>query len=134
IYSEVATRDPQNVEAHAGAGFAFARQGKLERAEEEFKTAGSLGPAGARIASEGLADVALARDDLDGADRTVRRAGDDGYAHVVRGEIAARRGRLPEAEREFQIGSARQGRFAWQTAVAFNNLARVYRTQGNRER
>jgi peroxiredoxin len=67
LYSQVAKANPQSVEARAGLGFALVKEGKLERAEEEFKGLQNGGSAAAAAASEGLAEVKLRKGDLDGA-------------------------------------------------------------------
>jgi peroxiredoxin len=132
VFGDVAKTDPKNVSARAGQAFALAKEGKLERAEEEFKSLSSLGPEGARAASEGLAEVALRKGDLDRALQQVDKASpDSGYAHVIRGEVAAQRGELEKAKKEFETGSEKQFAFNWQKGVTFNNLARVSREAGD---
>jgi len=132
LYSQVAKADPKNVEARAGLGFALVKEGKLERAEEEFKGLQSAGPAATAAASEGLAEVKLRKGDLDGAISQVAKVPDGGYAHVIRGEVAARRGDLGEAANQFEAATTAKGTtLAWQKGVAFNNLANVSRQKGD---
>jgi peroxiredoxin len=133
LYGRVAEADPKNVAARAGLGFALAKEGKLERAEEEFKTLGAVGPEGATAAAEGLADVRLRKGDLDGALSQIAKVPpDSSYAHVIRGEVAARRGDLGTAAREFDgATAAKRTTLAWQKSVAFNNLANVSRQKGD---
>jgi len=132
IYSQVAKADPKNVDARAGLGFALAKEGKLERAEEEFKGLATAGPEAAAAASEGLAEVKLRKGDLDGAISQIAKVPDSSYAHVVRGEVAARRGDLGEAANQFEAATtAKKTTLAWQKGVAFNNLANVSRQKGD---
>ena len=132
IYSQVAKADPKNVEARAGLGFALAKEGKLERAEEEFKGLQSAGPEAATAASEGLAEVKLRKGDLDGAVSQIAKVPDSSYGHVIRGEVAARRGDLGEAANQFEAATtAKKTTLAWQKGVAFNNLANVSRQKGD---
>jgi tetratricopeptide (TPR) repeat protein len=129
LFDQVAKEDPKNAIARGGAAFTLVKQGKLERAEEEFKTLSALGPDGARVSAEGLAEVALRKGDLDAA--LARAPQDSGYGAVIRGEVAARRGELDEARKEFRTASARPFDFNWQKAVSFNNLARVTKDTGD---
>jgi peroxiredoxin/tetratricopeptide (TPR) repeat protein len=133
LYEQVSKEDPKNVGARAGLGFALAKEGKLERAEEEFKTLESSGPEGAGLASEGLAEVKLRKGDLDGALTQIARVPSDAsYGHVIRGEVAARRGNLGEAANQFEAATAaKRSTFAWQKGVAFNNLANVSGQKGD---
>ena len=133
IFADVAKSDPANVKARAGLGFALAKEGKLERAEEEFKSLEGSGADGAAAASEGLAEVQLRKGDLDGALMQITKVPHDtGYGHVIRGEVAARRGDLATARREFDDGAAAKSvTLAWQRGVAFNNLANVSRQKGD---
>jgi peroxiredoxin len=125
LYTEVAKEDPKSAEARAGAGFALVKQGKLERAEQEFKSATALGGKGAEMGNLGLAEVALRKGDLDGAVARAGKAGDSGYADVIRGEVALRKNQPDAAREAFQVASAKPADFDWQKATAFNNLARV---------
>src|SRR5262249_37443396 len=131
-YGDVVKSDPQNVTARAGLGFALAKEGKLERAEQEFKTLeGGAGEAKV-AASEGLADVKLRKGDLDGALAQIAKVPDSTYGHVIRGQVAARRGDLGQASKEFD--NAAEGKptmLAWQKGIAFNNLANVSREKGD---
>ncbi len=129
LYGAVAKSDPQNVEARAGLGFALVKTGKLERAEEEFKAIAAAGPAAATAAADGLAEVRLRRGDLEGALRSA--PADSAHGRVVRGEVAARRGQLDEAAREFQAGAGQRATLPWQNGVALNNLANISRTRGD---
>jgi tetratricopeptide (TPR) repeat protein/peroxiredoxin len=133
LYAQVAKNDPTSVPARAGLGFALARQGKLERAEQEFKSLESAGPDGATAASEGIAEVRLRQGDLDGALKQIAKVPpDSGFAHVVRGEVAARRGDLAEASHQFEAATAaKRTTLAWQQGVAFNNLANVSQQKGD---
>jgi peroxiredoxin len=131
LFGEVAAQDPKSAEAHAGAGFALAKQGKLERAEQEFKSASALGGKGAELGNVGLAQVALQKGDLDGAVARAGKAGDSGYADVIRGEVALRRNQPDAAREAFQVASAKPADFGWQKATAFNNLARVAGSRGD---
>ncbi len=133
LFTEVAAQDPKSAEAHAGAGFALARQGKLERAEQEFKSASALGGKGAEMGNLGLAEVALRKGDLDGAVARAGEAGDSGYADVIRGEVALRKNQPDAAREAFQVASAKPADFGWQKATAFNNLARVAGSRGEGE-
>jgi tetratricopeptide (TPR) repeat protein len=130
IFNEVSKIDPKNAEARAGSGFALAKQGKLERAEQEFTGIRELGPDGARMATLGEAEVALARGQLDTAEKKARSAGDAGYAGVIQGQIAWRRGQMDGARKQFEAAAAKASDFPWQSAVAFNDLARVSREDG----
>jgi peroxiredoxin len=125
LFTEVAAQDPKSAEARAGAGFALVKQGKLERAEQEFKSASALGGRGAEMGNLGLAEVALRKGDLDGAVARAGKAGDSGYADVIRGEVALRKNQPDAAREAFQVASAKPADFDWQKATAFNNLARV---------
>ncbi len=129
LYGAVAKSDPQNVEARAGLGFALAKTGKLERAEEEFKVISAAGPAAGTAAADGLAEVRLRRGDLDGALRSA--PADSAYGHIVRGEVAARRGQLDEAARVYRSGAGGRAALPWQNGVALNNLANISRTRGD---
>lgn len=133
LFSEVAKTDPTNVTARAGLGFALVKEGKLERAEEEFRTLEGTGTEGAAAASEGLAEVRLRKGDLDGALAQIAKVpADSSYGHVVRGEVAARRGDLDGAAREFDDATAaKRSTLAWQKGIAFNNLANVSRQKGD---
>jgi tetratricopeptide (TPR) repeat protein len=131
LFGEVASQDPKNAEAHAGAGFALARQGKLERAEEEFKSASAVGGKGAELGTVGLAEIALRKGDLDTAASRAAKAGGTGYADVIRGEVALRRNQPDAAREAFQVATTKPGDFAWQKATAYNNLARVTATRGD---
>lgn len=133
LFTTVAKTDPNNVTARAGLGFALAKEGKLERAEEEFHTLERAGADGAAAASEGLAEVRLRKGDLDGALAQIAKLpADSSYGHVVRGEVAARRGDLDRAAREFGDATvAKRSTLAWQKGVAFNNLANVSRQKGD---
>jgi tetratricopeptide (TPR) repeat protein len=73
----------------------------------------------------GLAEVALRKGDLDGAVARAGKAGDSGYADVIRGEVALRKNQPDAAREAFQVASAKPADFDWQKATAFNNLARV---------
>lgn len=135
VFGDVAKSDPKNLSARAGQAFALAKEGKLERAEDEFKSLGAIGPEGERMASEGLAEVKLRRGDLDGALEQVAKApASSGYSHVIRGEVATRRGDLEKAKKEFAAGGDKKFAFAWQKSVSFNNLARVSRETGDTNR
>ena len=133
LYGDVVKSDPKNVEARAGLGFALAKEGKLERAEEEFKSLEGAGADAKVAAAEGLADVKLKKGDLDGALAQIAKVpGDSTFGHVIKGQVAARRGDLDKATKEFD--TAAKGRptlLAWQKGVAFNNLANVSREKGN---
>jgi tetratricopeptide (TPR) repeat protein len=133
LYAQVAKEDPKNVKARAGLGFALAKEGKLERAEEEFTSLEGAGPEGAAAASEGLAEVKLRKGDLDGALTQIAKVPpDSSYGHVVRGEVAARRGNLGEAANQFEAATtAKRSTFPWQQGVAFNNLANVSGQKGD---
>jgi tetratricopeptide (TPR) repeat protein len=133
LYARVAKEDPKNVNARAGLGFALAKEGKLERAEEEFKSLEGVGPEGAAAASEGIAEVKLRKGDLDGALTQIAKVpADSSYGHVVRGEIAARRGNLGEAASQFEAATtAKRSTFSWQKGVAFNDLANVSGQKGD---
>jgi peroxiredoxin/Tfp pilus assembly protein PilF len=131
LYSQVAKANPQSVEARAGLGFALVKEGKLERAEEEFKGLQNGGSAAAAAASEGLAEVKLRKGDLEGAIAQVAKVPDSSYAHVVRGEVAARRGDVGEAANQFEAATtAKSATLSWQKGVAFNNLANISRQKG----
>jgi peroxiredoxin/Flp pilus assembly protein TadD len=133
LYGRITKADPKNVTARAGLGFALAKEGKLERAEEEFKTLGEVGPEGSAAAAEGLAEVRLRKGDLDGALTQISKVpADSSYAHVIRGDVATRRGDLAEATREFDgATTAKRTTLAWQKGIAFNNLANVSRQKGD---
>ncbi len=133
LFDKVAKADPANVTARAGLGFALAKEGKLERAEQEFKSLEGTGGDGASAAAEGLAEVKLRKGDLDGALAQIAKVpADSSYGHVVRGEVAARRGDLAAAAREFDgATTAKKTTLAWQRGVAFNNLANVSRQKGD---
>jgi tetratricopeptide (TPR) repeat protein len=136
LYAQVAKSDPANVPARAGLGFSLAKEGKLERAEQEFKSLESVGSEGAAAASEGIAEVRLRKGDLDGALKQIAKVPtDSGFAHVVRGEVAARRGDLAEASNQFEAATvAKTTTLTWQRGVAFNNLANVSRQTGDTAR
>ncbi len=133
LYAQVAKSEPANLPARAGLGFALAKEGKLERAEQEFKSLESAGPDAAVTASEGLAEVRLRKGDLDGALKQIAKVpADSGFAHVIRGEVAARRGDLTEASHQFEAATVAKGEtLAWQKGVAFNNLANVSQHKGD---
>ncbi len=133
LFTEVARADPKNVTARSGLGFALVKEGKLERAEEEFRTLEGTGAEGTAAASEGLAEVRLRKGDLDGALAQIAKVPpDSSYGHVVRGEVAARRGDLDGASREFAVATtAKRSTLAWQKGIAFNNLANVSRQRGD---
>lgn len=133
ISADVAAQDPKSPEAHALNGYVAAKQGKLERAEQEFKTTSALGPRGAELGNAGLAQVALQKGDLEGAVARAGKAGGSGYADVIRGEVALRRNQPDAAREAFQTASAKPADFGWQKATAFNNLARVAGSRGDGE-
>ncbi|MGH7897372.1 MAG: tetratricopeptide repeat protein, partial [Candidatus Binatia bacterium] len=56
---------------------------------------------------------------------------DSSYSHVVRGEVAARRGNLTEAAKQFETASSKPATLSWQNGVAFNNLANISRQKGD---
>ena len=130
IFNDVSKIDPKNVEARAGSGFALAKQGKLERAEQEFTSIRELGPQGARMATLGEAEVALAKGQLDTAEKKAKSVGDTAYAGVIQGQIAWRRGQMDGARKQFEEAAGKTSDFPWQSAVAFNDLARVSRDDG----
>ena len=132
LYGDVVKSDPKNVEARAGLGFALAKEGKLERAEEEFKSLEGAGGDAKVAAAEGLADVKLKKGDLDGALAQIAKVPDSSFGHVVKGQEAAKRGDLNQAAKEFDTATkGKPSLLAWQKGVAFNNLANVSREKGD---
>ncbi|MGH7856361.1 MAG: tetratricopeptide repeat protein [Candidatus Binatia bacterium] len=135
LYEDVAEKDPKNAEARAGQAFALLKEGKLERAEEAFEAVSGLGGSASGLAAEGIAEVRLRQGDLDGATNALAKASaDSGYADVIRGEIAVRRGKLDEAQKNLQSASQKQFAFDWQKGVTFNNMARISREAGDTDR
>jgi tetratricopeptide (TPR) repeat protein len=134
LFGEVASSDPKNADAKAGEAYALLKGGKLERAEEAFRAVSALGGDAAGVAAEGLAEVKLRQGDLDGAAAALAKAPTkSGYGNVIRGEIAARRGNLDDAQKELEAGANKQFAYDWQKGVTFNNLARISREKGNVE-
>jgi peroxiredoxin/Flp pilus assembly protein TadD len=133
VYADVVKSDPSNVTARTGLGFALAKEGKLERAEQEFKSLEGEGGDGKVAAAEGLAEVKFRKGDLDGAIAQIAKVPSDStYGHVIRGQVAARRGDLGQATREFDdAAQAKTTQLAWQKSVAFNNLANISRDKGD---
>jgi tetratricopeptide (TPR) repeat protein len=132
LFRKASATEPNNAAARAGEAFALLKEGKLERAEEAFRAVSALGPQGAAIAAEGLAEVKLRQGDLEGAAQAVAKAPpSSGYADALRGEIAARRGDLPAAKQALEVASAKPFVFGWQKGVALNNLARISRETGD---
>lgn len=131
FYADVLEEDSSNTTARAGRGYALAGQGKLDQAQNEFDTLAGASSDGARLSKTGLADVALQRGDLETAARNAEAAGDDAYAEVIRGRIAARRGKPDEAAQHFEAASGKKSEFEWQPAMALNDLARVTQERGD---
>lgn len=132
IYASVAEESPGEPMARAGRGYALIRDGKLERAEEEFRALGAAGTDGSSMAAEGLADLRLRQGDLEGAEKALAEASaESGYAAVIRSEIATRRGDPDQARKQLAAAEGKKFAFSWQEGMRFNNLARIEREAGN---
>ncbi len=128
VFSDALMADPNSVEARAGAAYAMLEKGNLAEAEKAFRALGKLEGTGGKVAAEGLAAVALRKGNLDEAEAQAKKAGaDSAPAAIVRGEIAARGGKLELAKASFEEAGQKQAQFGWQSAMALNNLALVTR-------
>ena len=134
---EVLTADIQEGESATQArtleGYALLRQGKVERARDAFQTVSELSADGARMGETGLAEVAFSQGDLDGAEQHARKAGSSPHADVILSRVARRKGKDAEARRLLDGATEKPGDFAWQEALALNELARVVETTPGKE-
>jgi len=115
-------------------GYALLEQGKLKEAQAVFDSeAKSSGPDQA-MALEGLASVALARNNLINAEDYAKQAlkADSGsaYAHVILGKIAYNRQNYDQAASNFQKATNATSGKDWQKKEAYEMLGKVHNRRG----
>ncbi len=115
-------------------GYALLDQNKLDKAEAVFNSeAKSKGPDQA-MALEGMAAVALARNNLIDAEDYVKQAlnidPNSAYAHVIQGKIAYNRQNYEKAANHFQTATQATSGEKWQKDEAYQMLGKVHNQRG----
>lgn len=122
-YAEAAAADPSSAPAHARLGQARLEAGQLDAAQAAFERARDAAPEHP-AGCEGLARVALARDDPQGAvallEPYLARHPERGYARHLLGTALRELGRLDEALPHLQAGAQASPAWpdAWRAEVA----------------
>ena len=111
LFAQVAAQDPKNAKrmrAPASRSPSKASSSVPSRNSRARARSAARAPNSATPVSR---EVALQKGDLDGAVARAGKAGDSGYADVIRGEVALRRNQPDAAREAFQVASAKPADF-----------------------
>ncbi len=134
---EVARQNPDDARARQVVGYAALKQGDTQAAEQTFDSlARETGEAGIS-GTVGLSAVYVARGENDKALRLAKEAQqrdpDNGYVHVLKGDVLYAQARTAEAEAEYHKAVEKPAA-PLQQAEACNKLGLLAAAQGQHER
>ncbi len=137
LSEEVEKKDPANVQARLVKGYASLKEGKVDDAEQTFKSLAKVSPKADILAKEGLSTLYAQKGDehkaLALAEEVEQKAPDRGFVHVVKGNALYRQNKPEEAAKEFNKAIAKKEMEPFQEAVAYNQLGRVLSNKGELE-
>ncbi|MFV1950394.1 MAG: tetratricopeptide repeat protein [Nitrospinota bacterium] len=137
IYKRAIKNNPEDIKARSGIGYSYIKEGRLDRAEEEFMKIAGADAKSRAIGKAGLAETYYKRGDYKKALTLLSEAEslDPNYAytHVIRGNIYISQGDEKRAKSEFEIATKKSSQFFWQRAIAYNNAGRLYSMEGRYE-
>ena len=134
VYAKVLKSDPENIAAKAGIANAYFKEGKLDRAKEEFTQIAQLSSKEAILGKEGLVRIYMKEGETDKAlslATKIKEANpESGLVHLINGNVLAMKGNTEQALAQY--AKATDGKMSedWQTAEAYNNAGRIYSNEG----
>ncbi len=138
IYKRAIKNNPEDIKARSGIGYSYIKEGRLDKAEEEFMKIGGVDKESKAIGKAGLAETYYKRGDYKKALTLLSEAEslDPNYAYtyVIRGNIYTSQGDVKRARAEFEIATKKSSQFFWQKAMAYNNAGRIYSMEGQYDR
>lgn len=123
-------KSKNNPKPRAILAYAALKQGRIDEAENGFRKLLDQPGEGPVLAKEGLAHVYLAKGDDNKAWKYAGEVAGRGSADAVRGDILYNQGKVDAALREYAKATKKKT-FAFQAAVPFNKLGRLYAKNGN---
>lgn len=134
ITNEVLKKDPKNTKAQIVKGYAALKTGKLNEAEKTFRSVAKKKDKDGLLGKEGLAAVYALKGDnkkaLTLASEVEKKAPQRSYAHVIKGDILYRQGKIRQAGVEFEKGAKAPSAEIFQKADALNKFGRFYASKG----
>jgi len=137
LVDEVTDKNPGNVKAKIIKGYAELKSGKPNKAEKIFSSVSKKPGTGKVLGTEGLAAVYAykgnAKKALILSDKVIKMDPKRAYPHVIKGNILYALGRKKKARRELETAVKSPKAEAFQEAIKFNQLGRLYASIGQYE-
>lgn len=134
ISEKVVKKNPKNVKAKTVQGYAELKEGKLDEAEKTFYNLSRKKGEAEVLGKEGLSIVYAKKGQSEKALKVARevekKAADRAHVHVVKGNLLYRQNKVKEAEGEYKKAIRKKGE-PYHSAVAYNQLGRIYAGRGN---
>jgi tetratricopeptide (TPR) repeat protein len=135
ISEEVVKKNPKNVKAKTVQGYAALKEGKLDEAEKTFYNLSTKKGEAEVLGKEGLSTVYAKKGQSEKALKVAReiekKAGDRAQVHVIKGNLLYSQDKVTEAEGEYNKAVRKKGSEPYPSAVAYNQLGRIYAGRGN---
>jgi len=135
ISEKVVKKNPKNVKAKTVQGYAALKEGRLDEAEKTFYNLSRKKGEAEILGKEGLSTVYAKKGQSEKALKVAReiekKAADRAHTHVVKGNLLYRQNKVKEAEGEYKKAIRKKGSEPYQSAVAYNQLGRIYAGRGN---
>jgi len=135
LFQTALKSNPKNTAAKSGLGYAYLKEGKLDRAEAAFSEIAQLKSPEALLGKEGLAEIYLQKGEpekaLAVAKEIEKEDPNNGLVHLVRGNVLAGQGNQEASLTEFIRATEGKLSTDWQKALAYNSVGRIRSEQGN---
>lgn len=135
ISEQVVKKNPENVKAKTVQGYAALKEGRLDEAEKTFYNLSTKKGEAEVLGKEGLSTVYAKKGQgekaLKVAGEIEKKDADRAQVHVIKGNLLYRQDKITEAEGEYKKAIRKKGSEPYHSALAYNQLGRIYAGRGN---